>query len=39
MTAKCDSLRGWLFVVEMNEPGEMEELLSPEQYDSYLESG
>ena len=31
--------RGWLFVVEMNEPGEMEELLSPEQYDSYLESG
>ena len=30
---------GWLFVVEMNEPGEMEELLSPEQYDSYLESG
>lgn len=31
--------RGWLFVVEMNEPGEVEELLSPEQYDSYLETG
>ena len=31
--------RGWLFVLEMSDPGQIERLLTREQYDSYLESG
>jgi glycine cleavage system H protein len=31
--------RGWLFVLEMSDPGQIEQLLTREQYDSYLESG
>ncbi len=31
--------RGWLFVLEMSDPGEIEDLLTPEAYDRYLESG
>jgi glycine cleavage system H protein len=31
--------RGWLFVLEMSDPGEIEGLLTREAYDRYLESG
>ena len=30
---------GWLFVVEMSDPGQLRQLLSAEQYQRYLESG
>lgn len=30
---------GWLFVVEMSDPGQTADLLTREQYDRYLESG
>jgi len=31
--------RGWLFILEMSNPEELEDLLNPEAYDRYLESG
>ena len=31
--------RGWLFVLEMSSPEEIEDLLTPEAYNRYLESG
>ncbi|UCF97233.1 MAG: glycine cleavage system protein GcvH [Spirochaetaceae bacterium] len=31
--------RGWLFVVEMSQPGEVQDMLNHEQYNRYLESG
>jgi glycine cleavage system H protein len=31
--------RGWLFILEMSNPEQLEDLLTPEAYDRYLESG
>ena len=31
--------QGWLFILEMNNPGQIEELLTSSEYEHYLESG
>ena len=31
--------RGWLFILEMSNPEQLEELLTPKAYERYLESG
>jgi len=31
--------QGWLFVIQMNDPKEIEELLTRSEYEHYLESG
>ncbi|MBA7569277.1 Glycine cleavage system H protein [subsurface metagenome] len=39
-TINSDPLgQGWLFVIQMNDPKEIEELLTRSEYEHYLESG
>ncbi len=39
-TINSDPLgQGWLFVIQMNDPKEIEELLTRSEYERYLESG